>query len=279
MAQSQYDRQREIAEAQRKRDEERRVTQLHAQLRHAPAGVLKDSWILWRPGVDPEKLYAQSESSKRARRLAAVTAGTLGILLTVAAAVYSIALGFSSGFWWGLLSVLLSLVIGSVAVIFIWDSVSRTSTQQSARFNEWVKAINGTDCFAAWPNLGGPFDSTDSAARRVVLAARRIARSYALQKGWLPSDTLARAHDDAWISLVRANSATPSAREKHLAEVAKSLEAVVQKVQALDNQLRARESNEELEALQRDYLALRDRAAEIGEEVDATRRFLDQHPE
>jgi len=273
---------RERREAQRKQqqEEEERKKRLRDILLQSPAATIGSSWILWRPGIDPVEFFVDYENRVRTKRIAALAAGTITTIVVVAVALFTVRAAFETNFWLGLLAILGGLFVGAIGLSYTYDAVGRTASTQSKRFQSYVLESFGKDCFATWEGLhGGPFASEESAARRVAAATQRIQNSYALKTGWLPNETLARAHDDAWNSLVRASKASEVAREAHLSEVAASLESVAAEVAALDTDLRSRENADELKRLQADYQAVRDRTTALSDDVVETRRYLTENPE
>ncbi|MFC4945652.1 hypothetical protein ACFPFQ_19430 [Pseudonocardia sp. GCM10023141] len=236
--------------------------------------------MLWRPGVDPAERFKSWESGARAKRIAALAAGTIVTLLVLAAAVFAIGAAFATGFWWGILSILGSLTIGGVALAYTYDAVGKTVSNPQELFKSFIADSFGKDCFVSWEELrGGPFASRGSAAGRVAAAIGSIQESYSLKTGWLSRETLVRAHGDAWSSLMRASKASPDVREAHLSEVAESLESVATQVAALDMDLLSRERADELKGLQEDFLEMRNRTEALSDDVILTRRFLMENPE
>lgn len=245
-----------------------------------PAGITGDYWTLWKPGVDPATLQAEYDSQVRRRRTIAVLLGLLATLAIAVGVVFLVGAAFAAGFWWGVLSILGSLVVGGGGTIIVWDQVGTTATDEGDRFIAWIRQSHGTDCFAAGSQLNNSEDATKgAAARRIVLAVKSIYSSYSLKTGWLQQDTAIRAHEDAWNSLSRTASVSPAGREHHLGEVAASLEAVADEVKALDAELQSREKSEELRQLKAEYLKVKDHAVALQEDVQARRKFLTENPE
>lgn len=262
---------RELARADDLQGQKEKAAAQFKRVCEAPVGIGSQSLILWKPGVNPTASYSRAISSVKLRRAVVVTTGIAVSLIVPIIAILLIGAAFHVGIWLGVLAILTGIVIVPPALAVTWEGINKTRVNEVAKFNNWVKGIHGQECFVV--SIPG------SGMQRLALAVKTIQDSYAIRTGWLSEDVLIRAHEDAWNSTLRANSASTEGREVYLGEVATSLESAASDVAKLDAELRSREKSDELQRLQEDYAPIKDRARALSEEVKGIRQFLAENPE
>jgi hypothetical protein len=151
--------------------------------------------------------------------------------------------------------------------------VKRWRVDEEKFFKWWVQSVEGRDCYASWDGYGGSFGSQDSGARHVVMAIKAIKDSDAFGTGRLLQQELTSAHDKGWDTLARVSSASAGVGRLYLAEVIKDWDNLASEVRELDDYMRSREKESELQRLRAD--GMRDRPGDVTGRVEEIRHFLD----
>lgn len=270
---------RRLQENRQRRLEESRAAELRQRLRTTPAGIGSEAWILWRPGADPDSSYSTVKSSvQHSKNTGFLTGLILSPIILILAALLTVG-AFYLGAQWGISATILSLILVPAFTGSTLAKALNIKDDEESIFNGWVTSIDGQQCIASWSGFGGPFDHQSSAARRIVVSVQLLKDSYAVRSGWLSHDFVLRAHEEAWNRLIQARSASEEVREEYLSELAHQLEILAVDVARVDRELRSREKSGELQRLRNLYGKVEDRTAALIEDVQETRRFLDENPE